>query len=56
MTACATDAFQASGFGQACLRSCTVASNGAECEGGTTCVLRAPSDASDTRMVCRPLE
>jgi hypothetical protein len=53
-TACVNDPIPASGLATGCLRACTAASNGSECEGGTTCVPRTTGATRDTRMVCRP--
>jgi len=56
MTACAEDPVPGSGLARGCVRSCTPASNASECEGGSTCVARSPSNPKDRRYICRPAQ
>ena len=55
MTACAVSKASDPSSPMDCLRSCTPESNASECEGGTVCVLRDPTNPKDRRSVCRPL-
>jgi hypothetical protein len=53
-TSCASNPIPASSLAMGCLRSCTLASNSSECEGGTVCSPRVIGPSKDGHMVCRP--